>query len=188
VKKGTLAALFERWKSAQEELLRGCLDRAITFFGRRTHRNDEVEELAQQSVIAVYEGMATVREPKAFDGWFYQILRKKWATQLRHRYQLPAEIVPADDSVPIRDPAPNPEEQAKYAELLQMAMEAIKELTEQQKACILWSMEGLLYHEIGSLLDIEESTVKSHVFNARKKLEKKFGDLPWLPGPDQGIR
>jgi RNA polymerase sigma-70 factor (ECF subfamily) len=52
--------------------------------------------------------------------------------------------------------------------------EAIRQLTECERECLLLRAEGLRYREIGEVLEISTSTVGETVSRAIKKLAEKF--------------
>ncbi|MGJ3646998.1 sigma-70 family RNA polymerase sigma factor [Sphingomonas sp. GlSt437] len=71
---------------AQERLLRAMLPLLRGFFGRRLGREaDEVEDLVQETLIALHTRRATFDRDRPFTAWAYAVARYKLVDHFRRR-------------------------------------------------------------------------------------------------------
>ena len=79
--------------AAQERLLRAMLPLLRTFFGRRlSGQADDVEDLVQDTLIAIHTRRATYDPGRPFTAWAYAVARYKMIDHFRRRrIQVPVE-------------------------------------------------------------------------------------------------
>lgn len=78
--------------AAQERLLRALVPLLRRFFGRRLNGADIVEDLVQDTLIAIHTRRATYDQDRPFAAWAYAIARYKLIDHFRrHRQQVPLE-------------------------------------------------------------------------------------------------
>jgi RNA polymerase sigma-70 factor, ECF subfamily len=146
--------LVERW---QERLWRHAW--------RLTGDNNAAWDVLQEAWIAINRGLSRLAEPDAFSAWAYQIVGNKcrdWLRRHRRQRQLD-ELYGAE----IHESYQTTQEPEQYANL----REALKQLSGPDRAIIALHYEdGFGTAEIAAILGIPEGTVKSRLFNARKRL------------------
>ncbi|MBC2840799.1 RNA polymerase sigma factor [Robiginitalea sp. SC105] len=125
------------------------------------------QDVVQESWKTIYLKIGTLREPEKFTSWALKIVSRKCLNRLkaekRYREFRESYAYPADSDAESGIP------QAQLADL----HKAIKRLSRvQQEALRLFYTEAYSLSEISYLLDVSEGTVKSRIFNARKKLRK----------------
>lgn len=123
------------------------------------------QDAAQETCAIVFANIRRLRSIEAFGTWLYRIvMREAMAIERRSR---PARIVgelkqafAADETVLRID-----------------VLAALARLTPIQRACVsLYYYAGLNSREVAAILDIPDSSVRFHIMNAKKHLERLLGD------------
>ena len=119
------------------------------------------EEVAQETMIAVWKGASKFAGRSKVSTWIFGISRNQAYSLVRK--EIRTERVP-DVSLVQPDPAPGIHRQEKVARALERLSDDHREVV------FLTFYEGLSYGEIASILDIPTGTVKSRMFHAKKQL------------------
>ena len=145
---------------------------------------DEARDVAQLVFLRVWESLDRYDETFSFNTWLYRIatnlsidfLRANRSRQRAHGATL--HLVRRRESA-IEDEATRELESHEVAALFEKVS---SDLSEKQKAAfVLKEMEDLDSKEIAEILGCGESTVRNHLFNARKALQKRLRrDFPSL--------
>jgi RNA polymerase sigma-70 factor (ECF subfamily) len=132
---------------------------------------DLVGEVVADALEGMVRNFNQLRDPDAFEGWFWAIARNRMRTGLR-RYRSPNK--PQDAFV---SPS-TPEERTILDEEHVHIREAMALLTPRDRE-LLWlrEVEGLEYEEIGSRLGATVGAVRVSCHRARKRLEEAFSRL-----------
>lgn len=141
--------------------------RVVSFFlglGLDTHNADE---LAAESAEAVVQGISRLREPQAFEAWFWSIARNR----LRNFYRRRRRARPTDAMI---SPA-TPEELSIEKEEHRRILAALLQLSPRDRE-LLWlrEVEGLEYEEIGGRIGSAIGTVRVAIHRARRRLEEIY--------------
>ncbi|WFL77944.1 RNA polymerase sigma factor [Altererythrobacter arenosus] len=123
------------------------------------------EQLAQDCWVAVWQGIARLKDPAKFAPWVFGILQRKGADQIRLRQR---ERGTALEEVP--SIAPRQED----ALALREAFATLP--PEQRLAAHLHFVEGLTLREIAEVQEVAEGTAKTRLFHARRKLKAALSD------------
>jgi RNA polymerase sigma-70 factor (ECF subfamily) len=119
------------------------------------------EEVAQETMIAVWKGASKFAGRSKVSTWIFGIARNQAYSLVRK--EIRTERVP-DVSLIQPDPAPGIHRQ----EMVARALERLSD--DHREVVFLTFYEGLSYREIASILDIPTGTVKSRMFHAKKQL------------------
>jgi RNA polymerase sigma-70 factor (ECF subfamily) len=119
------------------------------------------EEVAQETMIAVWKGASKYAGRSKVSTWMFGIARNQAYSLVRK--EIRTERVPNVSRVQ-PDPAPGIHRHERVAR----AMEKLSE--DHREVVFLTFYEGLSYGEIASILDIPTGTVKSRMFHAKKQL------------------
>jgi len=119
------------------------------------------EEVAQETMIAVWKGASKFAGRSKVSTWIFGIARNQAYSLVRK--EIRTERVP-DVSLVQPDPAPGIHRQQRVARALEQLSDDHREVV------FLTFYEGLSYGEIASILDIPRGTVKSRMFHAKKQL------------------
>lgn len=145
----------------------------------------EADEAVQDAFTKAYSHLASFREELPFEVWFTRILingcldRIK-ARKRRERWFAPMPTGPGGD----RDFAertaghgPSPEDLLVARDRRRALSRALAKLPERQRSIFMLShYEGCTSREVGTLLGLNESTVRVHLFRAIRKLRTLLGD------------
>jgi len=143
---------------AYQTLLRLCADRLRTYFRRRLiGRDADVEDLVQETLIAVHAKRATYNPALPFTAWLHAIARYRLIDHLRREGR--RQAVPIDDQF---DPIDEGSEDALLAELDVASL--LAGLTAKQSAAIrLTRIEGYSVREAAAISGQSQPAVKVNV-------------------------
>lgn len=143
------------------------------------HRED-AEEVAQETLLKVFEKLDQLREPEHMKAWVFRIARNTCFMKRRKSVFAPVEELSLDELMPrlgedgnsrrleIADWSALPEDLAINSQLGAILRRAIEELPEIYRAVILLrDVEELSTEETAQILDVTEETVKTRLHRAR---------------------
>lgn len=137
---------------------------------------DDAFDMTQEAFIKAYGSLSSFRGDSKFSVWIYRITTNVCLDFLRSksRKQQVSLTVSDDDEdaqLDIPDPKADPEQQLMKKISMQSVEEGLKTLPDKQRQILVMrELGGMSYAEIGKALSIEEGTVKSRIFRARKRL------------------
>jgi RNA polymerase sigma-70 factor (ECF subfamily) len=156
--------------AAFDEIFDIYKDKAVRTAFLITGNQSICEDIVQESFIQCYKNIDKLRNPEGFKSWFYKILtRTAWKYGKSANKEVAtesiletAEYLSFDTSMEqhIKDEA----NRLLYSEINQLE-------PNQKTVIILYYFIGLSTKEIASAVGCFEGTVKSRLFNARKKLK-----------------
>jgi RNA polymerase sigma-70 factor (ECF subfamily) len=131
----------------------------------------DVEDLAQQTFINAYKGIAGFRGDSKLSSWLYRI-----AINIARGHLKRAALRPAVDSVEQQAEAGTQPVDLRGNRSLEHAQDralgaALAQLTEAQRVCIsLYYFEELSYEEIADASGYNLNTVRTHIRRGKMKL------------------
>ena len=137
---------------------------------------DDASDMTQEAFIKDYGSLSSFRGDSKFSVWIYRITTNVCLDFLRSnsRKQQVSLTVSDDDEdaqLDIPDPEADPEQQLIKKISMQSVEEGLKTLPDKQRQILVMrELGGMSYAEIGAALSLEEGTVKSRIFRARKRL------------------
>ena len=137
---------------------------------------DDAFDMTQEAFIKAYGSLSSFRGDSKFSVWIYRITTNVCLDFLRSksRKQQVSLTVSDDDEdaqLDIPDPKADPEQQLIKKIRMQSVEEGLKTLPDKQRQILVMrELCGMSYAEIGKALSLEEGTVKSRIFRARKRL------------------
>ena len=138
---------------------------------RYTANSDAARDLTQECWLAIWKGIGSIRDPRAFRAFAFGVLHRRGSDHLRGAIR--NRTMQADLADVAQDCAPTrPEDRSA---LLQ-AFDALPD--DQRIAAHLFFVEGLTLTEIAEVQSIPTGTAKSRLFHARRKLKAALTDLP----------
>jgi len=148
---------------------------------------EEAEDTAQEIFTTIYKNIKSFREESKLGTWIYRItvnICKNKLKQLKRKNQNIIEEIPEwdEDSEenPIEEKLKDKDERTPdnvlvSDEIKKIVFKRMGELAEEQrKVLILRDIDGLSYEEIGKILKLSVSAVKSKIFRARENLREKL--------------
>jgi len=134
----------------------------------------EAEDVAQEALLRAWRGRARFDGRANVRTWLFTIARNHWLDRLRRKRRRKQEQ-PMPEGLTLIDGSPRPEAAAARGELGRAVRVAMASLPpEQAEALALRESRGLTFVEIGQLLGVPVSTVKSRVRYALLKLAREL--------------
>jgi RNA polymerase sigma-70 factor (ECF subfamily) len=158
------------------------------------HRED-AEDVAQDTLLKVFENFEQLREPERVRAWVFRIARNACYMKRRKSVFAPAQELSLEDFLPhmdrqggqrkleIADWSALPDTQALRSELKSVIHQAIKELPEIYRAVILLrDVEELTTGEAAEVLEVTDEVIKTRLHRARLAVRQKLdGYLRTVP-------
>jgi RNA polymerase sigma factor (sigma-70 family) len=141
----------------------------VAFCARHSDSADEADELAQEVLIAVWEGIGDLRHdssPRQVNRWLQQVMRTVWVRHLRSSRR--HETVPLDSDMAADD------SDARLRETLE-EMTAL--LSPDDREVVRQRLEGYDNSEIASSLGVNTSSVNMRFFRIIPRLKKIYRRL-----------
>jgi RNA polymerase sigma-70 factor (ECF subfamily) len=148
------------------------------------HRED-AEEVAQDTLLKVFESFEQLREPERVRAWVFRIARNACLMKRRKSVFAPAQELSLDELMPvsgyedgrkkleIADWSALPESEVLRTELKDVLSKAIQALPEIYKTVLLLrDVEELSTGETARILDVSEDVVKTRLHRARLAVRK----------------
>ena len=156
---------------------------------RMVGNEEDARDLAQDAFIRAFSSLSGFRGDSKFSVWLYRLTSNICIDFLRSRAKKrTVSMTWTDDEgddageLEIPDERFSPEAQLERTSMRESVQRGLESLSPQyRQILVLREINGLTYEEIGKVLGIEEGTVKSRIFRARKKLcgfLLKEGNIP----------
>ena len=172
-------------RDAFEVIFRRFYRPLFNFFANQSTLREEAEDLAQTTLFRAYERIHQYRFEASFTAWVRQIGENVWKNAVRERLAIkrprvveaPEPAVDAEGETAtlengVRDEAPNPEEEVLAGERTRKLQAAIEALPPGMRQCTeLRLFADLHYREISDVTGIGLNSVRSQLFEARKRLK-----------------
>lgn len=174
-----IARVVARDQGAFQELYDRYRPPLTRFLTRHTRRPAMVEELLNDTMLAVWNQLAGFEGHSKLSTWVFTIAYRKAARALERN----------DDPVDTDDPdygasdAPGPEETTERGQTHAALRQALQRLSSDHRTVVdLTYFHQMGYREIAEIMDCPVDTVKTRMFHARKYLKKILsGTSPdWL--------
>jgi RNA polymerase sigma-70 factor (ECF subfamily) len=172
--------LIRRWQrgdaDAFEALVRRWQTPVARFLARLIPGEDRVADLCQEVFLRVHLARARYRADGAFSTWLYRIALNVGRDALRRARRPPLPLSECDH------PAAEDTdlERCERQELADAVTTALAELPDAlREVLVLRHYEGLNFEEIGRLLSVPASTLKSRFAAALTRLRVRLRHLGW---------
>jgi RNA polymerase sigma-70 factor (ECF subfamily) len=152
------------------------------------HRED-AEEVAQETLLKVFESFVQLREPERVRPWVFRIAKNACLMKRRKSVFAPAHELSLEQFLPARNQANGerkieiadwsrlPDDQALQSEMKEVLARAIGDLPETYRAVILLrDLEELSTGETAQILEVSEDTVKTRLHRAPLALRKTLDE------------
>lgn len=139
----------------------------------------DAEDVAQMVFIRVWKGAKNYQAKAKFTTWLFTITRNLVFNETRRRNRLNEVSVEQDSAGrgigELASEGGTPVDEMREREVQEAIDKAIAGLPEVQRlALVLKRYEDLSYEEIGEVLGLSLSAVKSHLFRARSTLREEL--------------
>ena len=155
-------------QQAFAELVTLFYESAYRWAYSRLNDVDLAQDAVQEAFVVAYQTLPQLRDPKAFAGWFKQVVLSQTYRLLRDTRPLAQAI---DLSQEIMATEPGPVALVEKDELKERVMTAVQALPEKEKVVTqLFYLGGYSQKEIARLLELPLTTVKKRLQYARRNL------------------
>ena len=148
---------------------------------------EDARQVAQSVFVRLWKNLGRYDDARPFDTWLYQITANA-AIDHHRRAKVRSVERPLDEASAASRSGEDPVEAGEVRRIL---AELVGLLSEKQRlAFVLREVEGLSTGEVAEALGSTESTVRNHIFQARKVLREEMGRrypeyMPHLPGEER---
>jgi RNA polymerase sigma-70 factor (ECF subfamily) len=152
------------------------------------HRED-AEEVAQETLLKVFESAEQLREPDKVKSWVFRIAKNACLMKRRKSIFAPPRELSLDELMPtkrqdgnqvqieIADWSSLPDGKALQSEMKGLLEKAIRELPEIYRSVILLrDMEELSTQEAAQILDVSDDVVKTRLHRARLAIRQTLDE------------
>jgi RNA polymerase sigma-70 factor (ECF subfamily) len=148
------------------------------------HRQD-AEEIAQETLLKVFESLDQLREPERLKAWVFRIAKNACLMKRRKSVFAPVAELSLEELRPVKngpsgkldiaDWSALPEDLAGDSELREALGAAIRDLPEMYRMVfLLRDVEELSTEETAHILEVTEDVVKQRLHRARLALRKSL--------------
>ena len=149
-------------------------DGLFAFLFRSYPRPAVVEELAQDTWVAVINAAAAYKPEARFRTWLYQIAHNKLVDHWRRPDNRHSQFDTAAEASTIDEDAMDPFENTDDENRV---MTAVAALPRDQKDAILLQEQGFSHADIAEITGVGAETVKSRLRYARNLLREQLGEM-----------
>jgi len=152
-------------------------------------QREDAEEVAQETLLKVFENFEDLREPQLVRPWVFRIAKNACLMKRRKSVFAPSQELSLDDFLPamdhegghaklqIADWSRLPDRQVLQSELKQVLDRAIGALPENYRSVMLLrDVEELSTAETAQILDLTEDVVKTRLHRARLAVRQKLDE------------
>lgn len=163
--------LLEAWRKGDtargQELCTRYFEPVARFFANKL--GDQTSDLVQDTFLAVVQGHGRIKDDARFRSYLFSIAYNVLRQHLKRCYRAPEDL----ESRSIHDLAPGAETILRESEHLRLLKAALRKIPlEHQVALELRYWENLSSAEIGLVLEMPASTVRTQLVRARALLEE----------------
>jgi len=172
--------------AAQRELYNRYSPKMLSVCYRFAHNREDAEDMLQEGFIKIFSQMHTFGNRGAFEGWIRRIIVHTCINILKKnkKFNESVDIIHATGAMVREESVPSIVQAKQIVECIRMLPIGYRTVLN------LYAIEGYSHREIGTMLDIEESTSRSQYTRAKAMLEeilvrkkiiqKPKEDIEWL--------
>ena len=148
-------------QDAYERLARFAADRLFLVAGRILRDHDMAEDAVQQTLVAIWRDLPTLRDPDRFDAWTFRVLLRACRAQERRTRRLRATVADVSSDVP------DPRREIEAVGVRDQLDRAFAGLSREHRAVVvLHHLVGMSLVEVAEVLDVPYGTVASRLHRA----------------------
>lgn len=166
-------------------LMRSHYERVFRLVQSIVRDEHAARDVCQDVWLTVWRNLSRFRGESKFSTWVHPIAVRRAIDQLRSRRRWLDRFLPIlsdhaeGDGVPEPAAEGDPRQSLEQNERQARFERAIASLPPKHRAVLaLREIHGMSYDEIAKALECRRGTVMSRLFNARRQLVQKLGDLP----------
>jgi RNA polymerase sigma-70 factor (ECF subfamily) len=166
---------------AYQEIYQVFARKVLNFIYRMVNSTEEAEDLSQETFVAVYQKLRTLKDNSKFEPWLFRIARNFVYQRYRTRSPSTVSIDALDENgqqvTQLVDTRKNPDEAFQSVELEDVVADVIEELPEKyREVFVLSALQHLSYQEIADIVGRSLPSVKTDIHRARLEVRKRVKD------------
>jgi RNA polymerase sigma factor (sigma-70 family) len=171
-----------------EDLLRPHVEYLYQLAWRFTGSVADAEDLVQDILVKLYPRTRELLDIERLRPWLARVLYRQYVDSVRERARSPIALVghaEGDDDPLDAFPsmADGPEEHAERHSLRDRLLEAVRQLSPEQRAVVtMHDVEGYSLEELETILETPLGTLKSRLHRARQRLRALLPMEPFAAG------
>ena len=180
------AATLEKWiqrakagdVGSYQKIYEVFARKVLNFIYRMVNSQEEAEDLTQETFVAVYQKLGTLKDNSKFEPWLFRIARNFVYQRYRNRPPTTVSIDAIDEDgrpeTQLADARKNPDESFQSGELEDVVAEAIADLPEKyREVFVLSALQGLSYQQIADIVGHSLPSVKTDIHRARLEVRER---------------
>jgi RNA polymerase sigma-70 factor, ECF subfamily len=153
----------------------------LNFIYRMVNSPEEAEDLTQETFVAVYQKLRTLKDNRRFEPWLYRIARnfvyQKYRTKVPQAVSIDAIDEEGRLETELVDERKNPDEAFQTQELENVVSKVIVDLPEKyREVFVLSALQNLSYQEIADVVGRSLPSVKTDIHRARLEVRRIVGE------------
>jgi RNA polymerase sigma-70 factor (ECF subfamily) len=175
------ADLIQRWRAGDESAFEAVVRRwepALARFLSRLAPPEQVPDLLQEVFLRVYRAGPAYRENGHFSTWLFRIALN--AARDAGRRSRPVQPLKTEEPAASGEAASLECERRELAELLAQAVAELP--AEQREVLALRHDRGMSFEDMGRILGVPASTLKSRFSSALTRLRRRLSELGYPTG------
>lgn len=135
---------------------------------------EDAEEVAQETLLKVFQSIEQLREPERVRSWVFRIARNVCLMERRKSVFAPKEEVPVDE-LPLADESEPADSRLLQAELRSVIERVVMDLPRTYRSVVLLrDLEGLSTEDTATVLDLRIDVVKTRLHRGRAAMREKL--------------
>jgi RNA polymerase sigma-70 factor (ECF subfamily) len=152
-------------RDAYEQLARGAARRLFLIASRILRDTDAAEDAVQQTLIAIWRDLPSLRDPDRFDAWTYRLIVRYCRSESRRHRRMGVHIVDLSDEMVA---APDEIGDVAIRDEVGRAFDALSR--DHRTVVVLHHLVGLPLGEIAEILELPYGTVGSRLHHALRAM------------------
>ncbi len=152
----------------------------------RTRSQMDAEDLTQDVFLKAYKHLVRLQSPAVFRSWLYRIavnrvndhFRKKRFRALFGNLSMDDETFQETEEMAVAPQAPADLERKEFWQHIEKMLDTLSRM--EREVFLLRFFDQLSLKEMTAALGKNESTIKTHLYRALKKIKTAFGDMQEL--------
>ncbi|RYZ01336.1 MAG: sigma-70 family RNA polymerase sigma factor [Myxococcales bacterium] len=152
------------WKELEQRLR--------PYLARRVASRADVDDVVQDILVRVYEGLGALRDEERFGAWVYRVANSAIIDRARRHARSSSSISSAESTVPAPSAADDEQLQSELGECVALFVGRLP--SPYREAVTLTELQGLSQKQAAEMLEISLSGLKSRVQRGREKIRYMF--------------
>jgi RNA polymerase sigma-70 factor, ECF subfamily len=155
--------------------------KVLNFVYRMVNSLEEAEDLTQETFVAVYSKLGSLKDDTKFEPWLFRIARNFVYQRYRSRTPSTVSVDAVDEEgqpvTQLVDARKTPDEEFEAGELERIVQDVISDLPEKyREVFVLSAIQKLSYQRIAEIVGRSLPSIKTDIHRARLAVRKRVKD------------